>query len=94
MYHWLPRRIEAHVKLCVMALLIERVAELACEQPWSRTGPVLSRLQATEVHTSSHLFFKRNEASPELRKMLKKLAIPLPDSILSISSLDDTTPNP
>jgi transposase len=92
-YHWLPRRIEAHVKLCVMALLIERVAELACEQPWSRIRPVLARLQATEVHTSSHLFFKRNEASPELRKVLKKLAIPLPNSILSISPLDDTPPN-
>jgi len=26
MYHWLPHRIEAHVKICVLALLIERVA--------------------------------------------------------------------
>jgi len=93
-YHRLSRRLEAHVKVCVMALLIERVAELACEQPWSRIRPVLARLQATEVHTSSHLFFKRNEASPELRNMLKKLAIPLPNSFLSISPLDDTTPNP
>jgi transposase len=93
-HHRLSRRIEAHVKICVMALLIERVAELACEQPWSRIHPVLSRLQATEVHTSSHLFFRRNEASPELRQVLKKLAIPLPISILSISPLDDTTPNP
>jgi len=93
-HHRLSRRIEAHVKVCVMALLIERVAELACEQPWSRIRPVLSRLQATEVHTSSHLFFKRNEASPQLRNALKKLAIPLPKSILSISPLDDTTPNP
>ena len=30
-YHRLPRRIEAHVKICVMALLIKRVAELACD---------------------------------------------------------------
>jgi transposase len=93
-YHRLSRRLEAHVKICVMALLIERVAELACEQPWSRIRPVLARLQATEVHTSSHLFFKRNEASLELRNVLKKLAIPLPDSILSISPLDDTDSNP
>jgi transposase len=92
-YHRLSRRIEAHVKICVMALLIERVAELACEQSWSRIRLVLSRLQATEVHTSSHLFFKRNEASSELRNILKNLAIPLPESILSISSLDDTHSN-
>jgi transposase len=93
-YHWLPRRIEAHVKVCVMALLIERVAELACEQSWSQIHHVLSRLQATEVHTSSHLFFKRNEASYELRKILKNLSIPLPNSVLSISPLNDTTPKP
>ena len=30
-YHRLSRRIEAHVKICVMALLIERIAELACD---------------------------------------------------------------
>jgi len=93
-YHRLSRRLEAHVKVCVMALLIERVAELACGEPWSRIRPVLAHLQATEVHTSSHLFFKRNEASSEVRKMLKKLAIPLPNSVLSISPLNDSTPSP
>jgi transposase len=30
-YHRLSRRIEAHVKIYVMALLVERVAELACD---------------------------------------------------------------
>jgi transposase len=91
-YHRLSRRLEAHVKICVMALLIERVAELACEQPWSQLRHVLSDLQATEFHTSSHLFFKRNEASSELRKILKKLAIPLPNSVLSVTPLSEDAP--
>ncbi len=30
MYHWVPRRIGTHVKLCVLPLLIERVAEIEC----------------------------------------------------------------
>jgi transposase len=93
-HHRLSRRLEAHVKICVMALLIERVAELACGEPWSRIRPVLAHLQATEVHTASHLFFKQNTASPEVRNILKNLAIPLPNSVLSISPLNDTTPNP
>jgi transposase len=91
-YHRLFRRIEAHVKVCVMALLIERFAELACEQPWSQLRHVLTDLQAIEFHTPSHLFFKRNEASPELRKILKKLAIPLPNSVLSVTPLPEDTP--
>jgi len=91
-HHRLSRRIEAHVKICVMALLIERVAELACEQSWSQLRYLLTDMQATEFHTSSHLFFKRNEASPELQKVLKKLAIPLPKSVLSITLLPEDPP--
>ncbi|MEM5787353.1 MAG: IS1634 family transposase, partial [Syntrophobacteraceae bacterium] len=34
MYHWLPKRIETHVKLCVFSLLIERVVEIKCKRPW------------------------------------------------------------
>ncbi len=91
-YHRLSRRLEAHVKVCVMALLIERVAELACEQSWSQLCHVLTDLQAIEFQTSSHLFFKRNEASPEVRNILKKLAIPLPNSVLSVITLPEDAP--
>ena len=30
MYHWASRRIESHVKICVLAVLIERITELEC----------------------------------------------------------------
>jgi transposase len=33
-YHWRSRRIIAHVKLCVLALLLERAAEIRCQQTW------------------------------------------------------------
>ena len=71
---------------------VERVAELACEQSWSQLCHVLTDLQAIEFQTSSHLFFKRNEASPELREILKKLAIPLPNSVLSVTPIPEDTP--
>ena len=48
MYHWLPRRIETHVRICVLALLIERVAELACQKPWPQIRTILEGLQASE----------------------------------------------
>jgi transposase len=83
-YHWLPHRIAAHVKICVLGLLIERVAELECQQPWSHLRSVLSSLQVTEFHTPSYHFFQRNEPSSELLNLLKKLAIPLPASVLDI----------
>ena len=86
MYHWLPKRIEAHVKLCVFSLLIERVAELKCKQPWSNIRRTLSTLQATEFHTQKNQFFQCNELSSELVRTLKSLEIPMPKAVLDIQS--------
>ncbi|MBW1734114.1 MAG: IS1634 family transposase [Deltaproteobacteria bacterium] len=65
MYHWAPRRIETHVKLCVLALLIERVAELSCNKPWNQIKAALDRLQVTKFENSSFRFFHRNELTQE-----------------------------
>jgi len=91
MYHWLPKRIEAHVKLCVFALLIERVAELRCKQPWPHIRRTLSTLQATEFHTPKNQFFQRNEPSPELVRVLKCLEIPMHKAVLDIKSTPSHT---
>ena len=91
MYHWLPKRIEAHVKLCVFSLLIERVAELECKQPWSHIQRTLSTLQATEFQTKKNQFFQRNEPTPELVSILKYLKIPIPKTILDIKSAPSET---
>jgi transposase len=34
MFHWMPHRIIAHIKLCVLALMIQRAAEIATGLPW------------------------------------------------------------
>jgi transposase len=86
MYHWLPHRIETHVKICVFALLIERVAELKCNQPWSRIKQTLSTLQVSEFHTPKFQFFQRNEPAPELVKMFKSIEISMPKTVLHISA--------
>jgi transposase len=84
MFHWLPKRIEAHVKLCVFSLLIERVVELECKQPWSQIQRTLSTLQATEFQTQKNQFFQRNEPTSELVTILKYLKIPMPKTILDV----------
>ena len=85
MFHWLPHRIKAHVRICVLALLIARVAELACAQSWFRIRGVLDSLQATEFHTPTQIFFRMNESSQPLRQLFKSLAIPLPKRVLAIT---------
>jgi transposase len=88
-YHWLPHRIVAHVKICVLGLLIERIAELECQQSWAHLRHVLGGLQVTEFHTFSHAFFQRNEPSSALVELLKKLSIPLPTSVLGIVPFEE-----
>jgi len=90
MYHWLPRRIETHVRICVLALLIERVAELACSKPWPQIRTILDGLQVSEFQTPTHRFFKLNEATESVRDTLKLLGIPLPAGVLGLRSVSES----
>ena len=53
MFHWTPRRIEAHVKLCVLALQVQRAAEIRCAQPWARIAHTLGQLKAVRYRSDS-----------------------------------------
>ena len=46
MFHWAPRRIEAHVKLCVLALQVQRTAEIRTGLSWARIAHLLGTLKA------------------------------------------------
>lgn len=46
MFHYMPQRITAHVKLCVLSLMIRRAVELATELPWKRLTTILAPLKA------------------------------------------------
>lgn len=84
MYHWAPRRIEAHVKICVLALMIERIAELSCGQPWHRIRRALDELQVTEFFNLNHRVLMRNELPATTRNILKLLKIKAPNQVISV----------
>jgi len=85
MYHWLPSRIEAHIKICVLALLLARVAERQCQLPWKRLRDDLGTLQVTEFQTPNFQFFQRHEPTENLLSTLKSLEISMPKPVLSIA---------
>jgi len=84
MYHWLPRRIESHVRICVLALLIERIAELSCNMPWSQIRQALDTVQVSNFFNLNYSFDCRNELSPEASKIFKSLKINVPKQILRV----------
>ena len=91
MYHWASRRIEAHVKICVLALLVERIAELACGTPWHRIRRALEKLQVTELFDLNHRVLMRNELSADTLNVLKLLKITPPRQVVH---LEKRHPNP
>lgn len=84
MFHWTPRRIVAHVKLCVLALMIQRAAEIATGMPWSQLVDVLERLKAVRYTAEGETIVQASRISPELALILKKLAIASPKPILAV----------
>jgi hypothetical protein len=85
MFHWTPRRIEAHVKLCVLALQMQRAAEIRCGQPWARIAHTLAQLKAVRYRSDGRTIVQRTKAAAELAETLKKLGISMPKQILSIA---------
>jgi transposase len=92
-YHWLPRRIESHIRICVLSLLIQRVAEVSCGKTWAKIHSLLSELKVTECHTPDHIFFKLNEVRKEVAGIFNSLEIPLPKGVLGINPRPDSKKN-
>ena len=86
MYHWASRRIEAHVKICVLALMIERVAELECGLPWHRIRRSLDKLQVTKLCNLNYRVLMRNEIPAKTANILKALKIKAPQQVLSLEN--------
>jgi Transposase DDE domain len=84
MFHWTPRRIVAHVRLCVLALMIQRAAEIATGTPWSQLADVLERLKAVRYTAEGETIVQVSRITPELVAILKKLDISAPKPILAV----------
>jgi hypothetical protein len=85
MFHWSPRRIEAHVKLCILALQMQRAAELRCALPWARIAHELAALKAVRYRAGDRTIVQRTKIADSLGGMLKKLGVSIPKQILSVS---------
>jgi Transposase DDE domain len=84
MFHWMPHRITAHVKLCVLALMIQRAAELATGLPWRQLAGLLERLKAIRYTSEGRTIVQATAIGPELAEVLKKLDVAPPKPILAV----------
>src|SRR5271167_289550 len=85
MFHWTPRRIEAHVRLCVLALQMQRAAEIRCAAPWARIAHELAALKAVRYRTQDRAIVQRTKIPESLGEILKNLGISTPKKIISVA---------
>ena len=84
MFHWTARRIEAHVNLCVLALQMQRSAEIRTGLSWMRIAHALAALKAVRYRSESRTIVQRTKISSELAGLLKKIGISAPKQILLV----------
>ena len=90
MFHWTARRIEAHVKLCVLALQMQRAAEIRCALPWARTAHALRALKAVRYQAGGQSIVQRTKIDHDFAALLKKLGIPTPKQLLAVTEAPET----
>ena len=82
-YHRLDKRIRAHVTLCTLAYLLERIVEVETKVPFDHVRKLFGRLRAAELHFEKQVVWETAKVSPEALKILKALRMPAPPRILA-----------
>ncbi|MCA1678910.1 MAG: IS1634 family transposase, partial [Actinobacteria bacterium] len=77
-YHRREDRIEAHVQLCWLALLLMRVAETEVSDTWRNLRNELDRMHLITLATDQGTVAQRTELTHRQRQILKALELPEP----------------
>lgn len=85
MFHYMPQRITAHVKLCVLALMIQRAAEHAAEMTWAQICDALESQKAVSCRIENQAIVQTTNPTKTVLAILKKLDISKPKTILDVS---------
>lgn len=84
-FHWTPHRICAHISLCVLALLLERVAERRVGDTWRNIVAKLDAIKVIEYERGGAHVLQTNELRSEMADLLRSLKIPLPPKVHQVT---------
>jgi len=83
-FHWAVHRIHAHIAITVLALLLERVIEHACQDTWRNIRDDLKRIQLAQLSSPNGMVWQVTEATPDAANRLKLLKIKPPPPVLDL----------
>src|SRR5215218_3506978 len=82
--HRTPERITAHVHICVLALLLIRVAENRTQKGWEQIREQVERISLTELSTDRASVLQTKALTKPERELLNCFRVPLPLQILQV----------
>jgi IS4 transposase len=88
-FHHKDKRIQAHVQLCWLALLLLRVAELGADDTWRNIRDELDRLHLVTLATRDGQVAQRGELRPGQRAILHALELPEPPRFFDFTPTSD-----
>src|SRR5208283_4186285 len=88
-FHWTPWRIQAHVTLSVLALLIERIVEIRTGQTWRNVRDELQTLKVVEYDRGAYRIRQTTDLRLNTSALLNKLKLPAPGKLLSVVPVPD-----
>lgn len=83
-YHWAPHRIQAHISLTVLALLLERIAEHACGDTWRNIRDDLKRVKLAQLSGPLGDVWQVTEPNKTVLNRLKLLKIKNPPPVVRV----------
>jgi transposase len=84
-FHWAPHRIHAHIAISVLALLLERTIEHACQDTWRNIRDDLKHIQLAQLLSPNGTIWQVTDPTPAAAMRLKSLKIKPPAPILGLA---------
>jgi hypothetical protein len=88
-FHWRAWRIHAHVSISVLALLLERVAEIRAGDTWRNIAAVLETIKVIEYDRGEARVRQTTELRAGAVALLAKLNVKLPPKLHAIEARND-----
>lgn len=89
-FHWTPHRICAHISLCVLALLLERMAERRAEDTWRNIVARLDTIKVVEYERGGARVRQTTEIRRETADLLRRLRVAAPPRLHGIQVTPET----
>ena len=85
-FHYRPWRIQAHVTISVLALLLERIVEIRTGDTWRNVRAQLERVKVVEYDRGGARVQQTTELRPEIAALLRSLKVAAPPKLHAVAA--------